>query len=154
MGRGETTQREPGLGILAARLLFAVQDELYLRLEEAGYGDLRRVHGVVLAYLDDDGSRATNLARLSGRPKQIVARTVDELEQLGYVERCPDHSDRRAKLIVPTRRGREAMRLSDDIIAGIERRQADALGEATYARFRSTLLAIVRSMRGEGRTIG
>jgi DNA-binding MarR family transcriptional regulator len=147
MRRSERTEREPGLGILAARLLFAVQDELYTRLDERGYGDLRRIHGVVLAYLDDEGSRATELAWRSGRPKQIVVRTIDELEQMGYVERRPDRSDRRAKLVVPTRRGREAMRLSDEIIDDIERRHADAIGKAAYAQFRSRLLAIVDSMR-------
>jgi hypothetical protein len=31
-------ERESGLGILAARLLFAIQDELYDRLEDAGHG--------------------------------------------------------------------------------------------------------------------
>jgi DNA-binding MarR family transcriptional regulator len=137
---------EPGLGILAARLLFAVQDALYARLEEAGHGALTRLHGAVIAHLDEDGTRATELARRSGRHKQVIGRIVDELEALGYVERCPEETDRRAKLIVPTERGREVMRLSDEIIADLERRPAEALGKAAYEEFRRRLARVVDSL--------
>jgi DNA-binding MarR family transcriptional regulator len=132
-------QREHGLGILAARLLFAFQDELYARFDDAGHGKLTRVHGAVLAHLDPDGTRATELARRSGRPKQLIGRAVDELEQLGYVERRPEPGDRRAKLVVPTERGRELIRLSDEIIRDIERRAAAALGQVAYDSFKNAL---------------
>jgi DNA-binding MarR family transcriptional regulator len=135
-----------GLGILAARLLFAIQDELYARLEDAGYTDVTRLHGAVIAHLDEEGTRATELARRSGRHKQIIGRIVDELEQLGYVERRPEPGDRRAKLVVPTERGREVMRLSDAIILDIEHRQAAALGQAPYDDFKQTLGAVVDSL--------
>jgi DNA-binding MarR family transcriptional regulator len=138
--------RASGLGILAARLLFAIQDELYARLEAAGHGELTRLHGAVIAHLDEEGTRATELARRSGRHKQIVGRIVDELEELGYVERRPERTDRRAKLVVPTERGREVMRLSDEIIRDIERRQAAALGNAPYDEFKRTLRAVVDSL--------
>jgi DNA-binding MarR family transcriptional regulator len=139
-------EREAGLGILAARLLFAIQDELYDRLENAGHGELTRLHGAVIAHLDEEGTRATELARRSGRHKQIIGRIVDELEELGYVERRPEERDRRAKLVVPTKRGREVMRLSEEIILDIERRQAAALGKAQYAEFKKTLRAVVDSL--------
>jgi DNA-binding MarR family transcriptional regulator len=135
-----------GLGVLAARLLFAVQDELYTRLEEAGHGQLTRLHGAVIAYLDDEGTRATELARRSGRHKQVIGRIVDELESLGYVERRPEPGDRRAKLVVPTERGREVMRLSDEIIGEIERREAATLGKARYEEFRWMLGAVVDAL--------
>ena len=138
--------RASGLGILAARLLFAVQDELYARLEEAGHTELTRLHGAVVAHLDEEGTRATELARRSGRHKQIIGRIVDELEQLGYVERRPEQHDRRAKLVVPTERGREVMRLSDQIILDLERRQAAALGEKEYDVFKQALRGVVDSL--------
>jgi DNA-binding MarR family transcriptional regulator len=139
-------ERQSGLGILAARLLFAVQDELYARLDEAGHGELTRLHGAVIAHLDEEGTRATELARRSGRHKQIIGRIVDELEELGYVERRPEEGDRRAKLVVPTERGREVMRFSDEIIRDIERRQAAVHGAETYADFKHTLGAVVDSL--------
>jgi DNA-binding MarR family transcriptional regulator len=147
--RSELVRQEPGLGMLAAQLLFAVQDELYRRLADAGYHDLRPRHGIVIAYLDEQGSRATELAALSGRHKQIVGRTVDELEALGYVSREPDPADRRAKLVVPTPRGRAAMRLSDQIMADIGRRGAEAAGPDAYVQFRRTLQQLIDELRAD-----
>ena len=141
--RRERQELNPDLGVLGSRLLLSLQDELFSRLAEAGYDDLHPRHGAVLAYLDEDGIRATELARLSGRHKQIIGRIVDELEQLGYVERRPDPEDRRAKLIFPTQRGLEQVRLEDEIIANIEARHAQRIGARTYADFRDILRTLV-----------
>ena len=141
--RSERQQWNPDLGVLAARLSDSTQRELFSALATQGHPQLHSRHGVVLAYLDEDGIRATELARLSGRHKQIVGRLVDELEQLRYVERRPDPADRRAKLVVPTARGLEAMQLGDEIVAEIERRYAERAGRRTYAEFRNVLRAIV-----------
>jgi DNA-binding MarR family transcriptional regulator len=64
------------------------------------------------------------------------------------VERCPEPGDRRAKLVVPTQRGVEAMRLSDAIIGDIERRQEAALGKAAYREFVQRLREVVDSLAG------
>jgi DNA-binding MarR family transcriptional regulator len=144
--RSERQQWNPDLSVLAARLMLSTSDELFARLAEAGHRDLHPRHGAVLAYLDEDGIRATELARLTGRHKQVVGRLVDELEQLGYVERRPDPADRRAKLIVPTKRGLEQMRQADQIVAEIERRHAQAAGARTYADFRNVLRELTRPL--------
>jgi DNA-binding MarR family transcriptional regulator len=141
--RRERQEWNPDLGVLASRLLFSIQDELFARLAEAGYDELHPRHGAVLAYLDEDGLRATELARLTGRHKQIIGRLVDELEELGYVERRPDPEDRRAKLIFPTDRGLEQVRLGDEIVAEIEARHAGEVGARTYAQFRDVLRGVV-----------
>jgi DNA-binding MarR family transcriptional regulator len=141
--RRERQEWNPDLGVLASRLLFSLQDELFARLAEAGYDDLHPRHGAVLAYLDEDGIRATELARLTSRHKQIIGRVVDELEELGYVERRPDPQDRRAKLIFPTERGLEQVRLGDEIVADIEARHAREIGARTYAEFRDVLRGVV-----------
>jgi DNA-binding MarR family transcriptional regulator len=111
--------------------------------------DLLPRHGIVIAYLDERGSRATELAALSGRHKQRVGRVVDELEALGYVTRTPDPADRRAKLVVPTPRGRGVMRLSDEVMDDIGRRGAQAVGADAYGQFRRTLQRLVDELRDE-----
>jgi DNA-binding MarR family transcriptional regulator len=141
--RSERQEWNPDLGVLASRLLFSLQDELFERLAHAGYDDLHPRHGAVLAYLDEDGIRATELARLSGRHKQIIGRLVDELEDLGYVERRPDPADRRAKLIFPTERGLDQVRLGDQILADVEARHSREVGARTYAQFRDVLRGVV-----------
>ena len=141
--RRERQEWNPDLGVLASQLNVSLQDELFARLAALGYDDLHPRHWVVLAYLDEDGIRATELARLSGRHKQIVGRLVDELEELGYVERRPDPEDRRAKLVVPTERGLDELRLGDEIVAEIEARHASEIGGRKYAEFRDALRAVV-----------
>jgi DNA-binding MarR family transcriptional regulator len=148
--RSERQQWTPDLGVLASQLLFSLQDELFARLAEAGYDDLSPRHGAVLAYLDEDGVRATELARLSGRHKQIVGRLIDELEELGYVERRPDPQDRRAKLIFPTERGLAQIRRGDEIVADIEARHSRAIGARDYAEFRDVLRQVVVRRPADG----
>ena len=147
MRRSERKETSPDLGILASQLLFSVQRELFETLAEQGHPQLRPRHGAVLAYLDAEGSRATELARQSGRHKQIIGTLVDELAELGYVRREPDPTDRRAKLIVPTARGLDQMARSDAIMAAIEQRHADALGQHAYAEFKQAFQQVSQNQR-------
>ena len=143
--------RDADLGVLSGRLLFAVQGELFKRLHASGFNDIVPRHGVVLAYLRHDGVRATDLARLSGQLKQVVGVIVDDLEALGYVERRPDPADRRAKLIVPTRRGREQMKAATSIMADITDRHAAELGAEEFERFLVSFRSVVEHQRAATR---
>lgn len=147
MRRSDRKNATPDLGVSAGRLLFAVQDELFTRLAEEGHAELRPQHGVVLGYLDPEGSRATDLAQRSGQHKQVIGKMVDELEALGYVERRPDPYDRRAKLVVPTARGLDQMTRSDAVVEALERRHAEAVGEEAYAEFRRVLREVTELQR-------
>jgi len=142
MGRSSRKLADPDLGLLAAQLLLGIQRELSRRTAEAGFDDLRPRHGAVLAYLDEHGIRLSELAWISGRNKQTVAAIVDELESLGYLSRVEDAADGRAKLIVPTERGLQRMRLGDEIVAEIERRHEAKLGQAAYAKLIRALRTI------------
>jgi DNA-binding MarR family transcriptional regulator len=144
---GERRDEATDLGVLAGRLLFSVQGELFRRLHQEGFDDIAPRHGAVLAYLHVDGIRATELARRSGQHKQVVGKNVDELEALGYVERRPDPADRRAKLLVPTARGRAEMETADAIMAEIGERHRDFLGAKAYDRFLADFRAVVEHQR-------
>jgi DNA-binding MarR family transcriptional regulator len=150
--RGERNRTNPDLGVLAGRLLFAVQNELFGALAERGFADLHPRHGSVLAYLDQEGVRATELSRLSGQHKQVIGTVIDELEQLGYVVRHPDPADRRAKLVCPTERGLELIRASDTVMAGIQQRHARRLGRERFAEFKATFVDVVDHQRAERRS--
>jgi DNA-binding MarR family transcriptional regulator len=128
-------------------VLFSFQKELYAALAEQGHPQLLPRHGAVLAYLDAEGSRATTLAQQSGQHKQVIGTLVDELVDLGYVRRQPDPHDRRAKLIVPTPLGLDEMTRSDAIIAAIEQRHAQAVGEQAYADFKRAFQQVARLQR-------
>ncbi|MFI7520165.1 MarR family winged helix-turn-helix transcriptional regulator [Micromonospora globbae] len=137
-------ERDPDLGMLAARLLWPLEEELFARLADCGHGLVRPRHGALLAYLDETGVRPTELARLTAQHKQVVGRVLDELEELGYVERRPDPTDRRSKLVVLTERGRDEQAHADRILADIEARYAAKIGPERYEQFRNLLRELVQ----------
>ena len=60
---------------------------------------------------------------------QSMGELVDELEAMGHVVRRPDPDDGRAKLIVLTNRGRDAVAAGRQTIEGIEEQVTETLGE-------------------------
>ncbi|MEV4168021.1 MarR family winged helix-turn-helix transcriptional regulator [Nonomuraea sp. NPDC049709] len=148
--RSQRKQQDPDLGVLSGRTLFSLQRELFAKLAEQGHPRLRPRHGAVLAYLDEEGSRATDLAAQSGQHKQVIGTLVDELVELGYVERQPDPADRRAKLIVPTEKGLDHMAKSDVILADMEAAHARAVGEQAYAEFKRVFRLVAERQTGTG----
>ena len=78
---------------------------------------------------------------------------VDDLESLGYVERKPDPADRRAKLIVPTRRGRAQMKAATSIMADITARHAAELGAKEFDRFLTSFRSVVERQRAVTRPV-
>jgi DNA-binding MarR family transcriptional regulator len=117
--------------------------ELHERLADEGYPDVRPGHGCVFRFVEREGSRLTELSERSQLTKQAVGEVVDHLVALGYVERIPDPSDARAKLIRLTNRGGEAQATAQRIFADIERRWARQVGRERMASLRETLAAIV-----------
>jgi DNA-binding MarR family transcriptional regulator len=109
----------------------------------AGYPQKPK-HSAVFAQIDLEGSRLTDLARRANMTPQAMGELVDELEELNYVTRQADPTDRRAKLIVLTDRGRAAVEAGKRTIVGLEDRITEVLGERghrTLRRLLSQLLA-------------
>ena len=67
--------------------------------EHMGFEGLRAAHTNLFPHIDLGGTRLTDLARRVGISKQAVGQLVDELEEMGALERVPDPEDGRAKLI-------------------------------------------------------
>lgn len=128
-------------GTLLLRAFQMFENDLLEALAEEGHL-IRAKHGGVLANLDTDGTRLTELARRAGIGKPAVGELVDELEQMGLVERVPDPTDGRAKLVIPTKTGTEVITTAAQVIAGIEARYQDTLGVAGYEALRAALLTL------------
>jgi DNA-binding MarR family transcriptional regulator len=119
-----------------------MQEELYRRFADAGFGDIRPGHGCVFGNIDPEGSRLTDMAERARMTKQSVGEVTTDLERRGYLERLPDATDGRVKIIRLTDRGREAQRVGRRLIDEIERDWAERHGEAHIAVLRETLEAI------------
>ena len=104
----------------------------------AGYPQKPK-HSAVFAQISPDGSRLTELARRANMTPQAMGELVDELVDLGYVVRRPDPDDGRAKLIVLTKRGRDAVAAGRQTIEGIEEQVTEILGERGHQELRRLL---------------
>lgn len=132
------------------RLLHAAERAYVARVSEAvraaGHPELRAVHGgSVFAHLRAAGSRLSELAERAGIADQSMSYLVDYLAERGYVERVPDPTDARAKLIRRTERGWAAERAGEAAIARIEAAAARRLGSDRLRALRGLLaeLAVV-----------
>jgi DNA-binding MarR family transcriptional regulator len=138
-----TTNREQHIGNLFRDGLGDFERELIGRLRDELGDVLRPTHNAVLRYLDEDGTRATVLARRSGLTRQALTQIIDDLERLGVVERREDPSDRRAKLVVYTDRGRTFFRRSRDVIDAIEAEYSRRLGRERYRALKDALADLI-----------
>jgi len=100
-------------------------------------------HSAVFAQIDPQGSRLTDLARGAHMTPQAMGELVDELEELGYVQRRPDPSDRRAKLIMLTERGHACIAAGVATVQGIEQRIDAVLGPRGHAQLRRLLARLL-----------
>ena len=110
----------------------------------AGYPQKPK-HSAVFAQIDRAGSRLTDLARRANMTPQAMGELVDELEELGYVKRQPDPTDRRAKLIVLTSNGWAAVEAAKQTIVGLEARLDEILGEEGHRALRELLARLLRA---------
>jgi DNA-binding MarR family transcriptional regulator len=94
-------------------------------------------------YEQPDGLRVTQLAQLAGVTKQSIAEMIDLMEAAGYVERVPDPSDGRARLVRLTRRGKLVNERARELVREVEERWAARIGSARVDALRDTLTAIV-----------
>jgi len=72
-----------------------------------------------------------------------MAEIVDDLQRLGIVERRPDPSDRRAKLITLTDDGWKAMRTAQAIIAQLEADYAAIVGPERFEVMCQAMQALI-----------
>lgn len=134
------------IGQLLGRLLAAFRSELSAPAAERGYSDLRQAHLHIFGNVGIDGMRLTELADRAQLSLATTSELVSELEGLGYLERRPDPSDGRAKLIFPTRHGRQALNDAGDRVAEIEdhwRRIVGATDFETMCRTMQHLLDVL-----------
>src|SRR5919202_6571589 len=127
------------LGILLREPYRVANERLHRRFAESGHPDVRTPHGNVFAYLDDDGTRVSVLAERAQITKQSMAELVAHLEEHGYVERVPDPSDGRAKLVRATPRGREVFAIARETIGEVNARLEQRLGPEKVRRLRALL---------------
>lgn len=96
---------EEQYNLLTGRIFMYITRFLNQHFKAAGI-DITKEQWTVLAVLwQQDGISQQAIADETGRDKPSTTRLLDNLEKLGYIERRPDHTDRRINNIHLTRAG-------------------------------------------------
>ena len=106
--------------MLLRRTTELMDSELVARLEAAGYPNMSPAFCTLFDNLDREGTRLSELAARAGMTHQSMSELVAILEGRGYLERRPDPSDARARLVCLTPEGKKLARIARAAIAAIE----------------------------------
>lgn len=113
-------------------------------LADAGFADLRPAHFSVFQHLPRAGARVTMLAEQAQMTKQSMSYLIEDLEAHGYVERVPDSTDGRARIVRLTERGWAVDQTARSLIGTIEQEWNERLGHNRIDDLRATLQELIR----------
>lgn len=120
----------------------AMEQRVYQRLAEKGFGDVTVAQGRVFSRIGPHGSRIVDLAEQAQVTKQTAGFLVDQLEKAGYVVRTADPTDRRARLVRIAPRGEAAIEVGAAAVAEVEAQWTAHLGPGDMQQLRRILIRL------------
>lgn len=123
----------------------AIHRRIIKELNAAGFDELRVPHMAVLNFPGPDGVRPGALAERAGISKQALNQLLRSLEAFGYIVRSDEPSERGARIIRFTRRGRAAFARIVDILREIEREWIAELGPNRFSQLKELLFLVWES---------
>lgn len=126
-----------------ALLMFIAARHMESRVMEAmrraGVDDVTMAQGRLAARIGPHGNRLSDLAEQARISKQTATALVDRLEAAGYVERVPDPSDGRARLVRFTTKGESFLPIARAEEQRVEREWQRHLGTRRMRDLRESL---------------
>lgn len=118
---------------------------VYAAVTAHGFDDVTIAQSRLMMGIDEGGTRLTVLAERARVAKQTATALVDKLERAGYVERVPDPTDGRARLVRLTPRSMAAFPFARAEEERIEADWTAHLGERRMRQLREAL-TMLRSL--------
>jgi DNA-binding MarR family transcriptional regulator len=137
----------PLIGLLLRLLYQHYSEDIHAALGDAGFGDIRATHANVFPFVPPEGITVTELAQLARVRKQTMAEAVEQLEGMGYVERRPNPSDRRSRLVFLTKRGESVKPVTHATAARVEEQWAELTSPEELEALRAALLHLLSELR-------
>lgn len=117
------------LGILLFVANRALEQRAFDAVVAAGITDVTLAQARIAARIAPGGSRVSDLAQQARVTKQSAASLVEQLEEAEYVERVPDPTDGRARLVRLTPRLQRIAEVADAEVAQVLAEWADHIGQ-------------------------
>lgn len=146
---GEADTHRPLLGRLLRQVHHHWAEDIHAALGAAGFGDIGAPHANVFPFVPAEGIQVSGLAQLARVRKQTMAEAVAQLEELGYVERRPDPTDRRARRVYLTARGEAVRPVSLTAGRAVEKRWARLLGDEGLESMRDSLELLLGGLQSD-----
>jgi len=127
------------LGVLCFLPARAMEARVYDALVAQGFDDITLAQARVAARVAPEGSRVTDLAEQSRVTKQTASVLVEQLARAGYVERVPDPTDARARLVRMAPRGARAVAAARVVEQELEQEWTAHLGKRRIRELREAL---------------
>lgn len=135
-----TQRQEPNLGILLYVAYRALEQRAHDAVAAAGISDITLAQARIAARIGPHGTRVSELAEQARVTKQSAGFLVEQLESAGYVERVPDSSDRRARLVRLTARADRVVAAANAEVERVLAEWADHVGADRLQQMHKTLL--------------
>ncbi|HEX2213950.1 MAG TPA: MarR family transcriptional regulator [Mycobacterium sp.] len=119
-----------------------VESRVMAAIAASGFTDITVAQSRLMQRLDPAGMRLTDLADQARVTKQTAGALIDQLERAGYVERRPDPSDARARLVTLSDKGAQVCRLAGAEVARVEEQWRNHLGDSTFTALRDALVVL------------
>lgn len=116
-------------------------ESLQNRLRESGYPALSRTKSMIMVNVSDGITRSADLARNLGISRQAIQQTLGEMEADGLLSLKPDPTDRRAKIVQFSRRGRGIGTAAFEVLSEIEQELAKRLGKRAVEELKKALFS-------------
>jgi DNA-binding MarR family transcriptional regulator len=120
----------------------SINHTIVVRLNDAGFHELKATHTALLSSLELDGSTITECAARAGISKQAMGRLAADLRTLGYIDIERDPADKRNSILRLTPSGLELMQTSFSIMSHIEAECAATIGQRKYRDFIGYIAAL------------
>ncbi|MCP4502609.1 MAG: MarR family transcriptional regulator [Deltaproteobacteria bacterium] len=141
--------KRAAMGQLLLKCARLLNEEAVNRIRKSGqYPQLRTIHLSLLPHLDIAGTRLTELSKRLGVSKQAAAQLVEEMCDFNILEKVPDPTDGRAKLL-RVKGGEQAMMQGLKVLLTLEEELDVVIGSKRMLEFHDTLLEFLRHMETE-----
>lgn len=115
-------------GRVLSNALRRFEERVLELMSAAGHSSTRLSHVNLTRHLDLEGTRITELARRASITNPAMTELIDQCEALGLVERVPDSTDKRVRIVRFTPAGLDWLAAFGRAVAEAQAEMAEVIG--------------------------